>query len=418
MNGANAGELTYDGTAGGFAAVVLEGRNYSLEDSDPGVGSLKAMTNLALVLSDPWVTEIAPEKPADVLALCVRGGGPFRDGGDAPCWLDARDERRWLKVEGGLAFAPTDPHYENWTAVLKAAVPAQGGPQAVQLQPPLTLAALSSAEREAMAVTSPISSSGAPLSALDIGPLAAPKFGWDSRVAVHEIEAFGAGGARLVPVALRASQGKKWDLDASNAIDGDNATRWISGHIFSSADNPRLTIFFEGEVTLHSMRIVWGEAGSSTWPQAAPPATFDLRRLHGRIQAAGQCQLPEGLLASTTTCGDLAQRAASLLASRTPQPPPPSAPPQPPSPPTPPSLPPPPSPSTPPSPPPPPPPSTPCGFRVVSGYNSPHPMQLHAAHLSLGIPSNQRGFVVAIVHPTSYVLVRWRTFGTDRKSVV
>ena len=108
MNGVNGGWLTYDATGSGYAAVVLEGRNYTLEGADPSV-------DLAIVLSDPWMAALTPDKPDEVLALCVAGGGPFQRSGvlDAACWLGGQDSRRWLRVKGGLQATRGDLRYEK-----------------------------------------------------------------------------------------------------------------------------------------------------------------------------------------------------------------------------------------------------------------------------------------------------------------
>ena len=88
---------------------------------------------------------LTPDKPADVLALCVAGGGPFQksDALDAACWLGGQDSRRWLRVKGGLQATRGDPRYENWTIVAQADAgerlrPA-GGRHVMAIFPPLSL---------------------------------------------------------------------------------------------------------------------------------------------------------------------------------------------------------------------------------------------------------------------------------------
>ena len=73
---------------------------------------------LTMTISDPIMDEVAHPGFGDVVSLCVKGGGPFRDdGSDAACWLSASDDLAFVgQGGGGLTIPANDPMFENWTS--------------------------------------------------------------------------------------------------------------------------------------------------------------------------------------------------------------------------------------------------------------------------------------------------------------
>ena len=414
MNGANAGQLTYDVTHGAYSAVVLEGHDYELAGAQPRMP-------IAMAFSDTWMHELAPDKSDDVLPLCVKGGGPFRtDGADAACWLSSADNRDWIGVKSGLKAQAGDPRYENWTNVLRVAVPSTSTAQTRLELPPIAMASLQPLTPTEL-VHLRLSSAHTTLAALRVGPLEPLIFGWGSRVGVEELVLLDAQNNSIAIDHVRQNPGTSTTV--SRVIDGSNTVGWSSGDIRSGSDVPSLTVFFNQ--TAQSLP----RAVEIQWVSGRAPVRVSVGLLSQVRPVAGQCHVPDGYSPTQTSCAELAQLANSSLMARVPSPPPPRspfAPPLPPSPPVPPAVPPqrpapqppcPPSLPLPPRPPPSPrPPESPCGFTVISGQggqSAPSPFSFTNAPLGLSYFSYaSRGFAIALVEPSSYALVEYRSFDT------